>query len=346
MWRRYSAATLASTTLVVLACGGTTTNGGGSGSGGGGPAASACDHYYDILYATNCSSTAPPQSELTRVRARFEKGCASLLALPGVGITASALDACASAVETSGCAGFVTDCNFVLGTMASGASCVQDAQCQSGRCTLGSGASDGGASACGSCTPGCGGVTCAAGTKCDYSTQMCLPVTRGGAGASCNGVAALCNPDLVCNLASHQCVAPGGVGTPCTTASDCSGSLACPPPKQSNVSTCQNPGPTGAPCYADGDCAAGLGCSGGGTNAAPPTCVALTWAGPGQPCGDSVRCLVGQCNWSSQAETAGTCPAVIADGQPCDSMDNTKTCDTIAVCAGGKCELIGTNTCP
>jgi hypothetical protein len=43
---------------------------------------------------------------------------------------------------------------------------------------------------------------------------------------------------------------------------------------------------------------------------------------------------------------AGTCPSVIADGQPCpDVTDPTTTCDTLASCIGGTC-VLGYAGCP
>jgi hypothetical protein len=68
-------------------------------------------------------------------------------------------------------------------------------------------------------------------------------------------------------------------------------------------------------------------------------CRAITWVSASQPCGNLVRCLVGECN-------AGQCPAVLQDGQPCNEADLGTTCDTFSSCIGGICRLLGDTTCP
>jgi hypothetical protein len=41
----------------------------------------------------------------------------------------------------------------------------------------------------------------------------------------------------------------------------------------------------------------------------------------------------------AQNSLAGTCPRVIADGEPCDLNDPTTACDTFAGCQNGTCTL-------
>jgi hypothetical protein len=65
-----------------------------------------------------------------------------------------------------------------------------------------------------------------------------------------------------------------------------------------------------------------------------------------------VRCLVGTCATTTDDEGAGTCPTVIADGDPCAigidyvSSADTETCDTFAQCSQGVCVLGAPATCP
>jgi hypothetical protein len=343
IWRKFtrnlSMAASASIAVAALACGGGTTGSGG------GPSGSACDSYFNAIYASNCSGTTPPADEVARVRGRFELACTAALALPGIGITAGGLNACANALNSAGCgADQLPACRFDKGTLATGASCVIDSQCVSGDCTAGSGSPDGGTLACGVCGAGfnCGNMTCPSNTTCVFqnNTQTCVPVTYGDTGAPCDNIQTQCKQGLICNRASNTCSAPAGAGAPCSIDQDCIPSLVCPAAPGAQ-STCQNPGPVGTHCNYDSDCAKGLGC-----DESARVCASISFAAAGQPCGATVRCLVGSCPWPNGANApGGACPAVIPDGQPCVDSDPTKTCDTFAQCTGGICRLDGTNAC-
>ena len=78
------------------------------------------------------------------------------------------------------------------------------------------------------------------------------------------------------------------------------------------------------PCSSSG---ARIGCSESGT------CASVRWAGSGETCdGYATRCLVGPCS-VSPAQSQGTCPAVVPEGQPCAVAAlsaSAPTCDTFA----------------
>jgi hypothetical protein len=334
IWLRTTATALTAGAIAVTACGGSTAGPSGGGS------SSSCDRYYTAL--TACENPQPPASEVSRVRALFDKLCADVLALPGSSITTSSLDACISEMQSAGCnAASQAACNFGPGALADGSKCVSNEQCMSDTCSAGQSTGDGGVMPCGTCVAGtpCGNAVCAVNTICSQNNGVgsCQPIVFGDSGATCNGVESQCKPGLVCNQVSRICAAPGPAGSPCRASSDCAGSLACPVPP-GGTSTCQAQGGSGAACQSDSDCGMGLGC-----NFVAHTCATVTWATGGQPCGPTTRCLVGNCNTTNGAN--GTCPTVIADGQPCSTTDFTQTCDTFSDCYG-TCTGLGTNRCP
>jgi hypothetical protein len=319
---------------------------------------SACDHYFTAVLMFSCSGPTLPSSEVTREQSRFEAVCAAALALPGSGLTASTLDACASAVQGIGCSGVsgpITACDLA-GTLAGGSECSDSLQCQSDECDIaGSGSSspDGGDSStfCGTCSPAaangqrCGGDAgvCGEMSTCSNATTTCVPITYGAAGASCAGTGGTqCNAGLYCDPGSMKCTALLSEGSTCTEEGACTRPLVC---VMSSTGTgtgkCQSPGSSGAMCGNDEDCASGLGCSTG-----THTCGAVTWADSGKACGDLTRCLVGSCPFQgSTGGTGGVCATVIADGQPCSSSSATETCDSYAECLNGTCVLVDTQVC-
>jgi hypothetical protein len=333
----------------AFACGGTSSIG----------PSSACDHYFDVAVAEACSGAIPPSDEIARIKARFERVCTDVLALPGSGASPSQLDACASALQSEGCdASRSPDpqaCK-ISGSLGGGSACVSGFQCASGVCDYGTTISpDGGTSspACGVCvTPipagqPCGfGVvngssTCAEGTTCQYGSAnpLCVAITYGDVGAACssNGGAASCKAGLYCDFRTGKCAAQLDQGGACTQGDSCKAPLNCVFTPGS-TSTCQSPGQAGATCQVDGDCASGLVCD------TTSHCATPSWAGSGQPCSASIHCLVGVCALRP-GMTSQVCPIVIADGQPCVTNDSTHTCDTFASCISGTCQLLGSASC-
>jgi hypothetical protein len=306
---------------------------------------SACDQYFDAVYTTGCAGPTLPSDELARIRARFEKACPANLSLPGVGTTASGLEACARAIRALGCGGLKADvCTFGLGTLAPNEPCVSDSQCQSGAC-LGVPAADGGTQGCPVCAPfdtscpnGAQGTVCGPDMTCianpTTGAGSCVAITYADAGEKCDWVQTLCKAGLICNGATSICSSPGALGAPCGDAWDCGGSLVCP----AAPSTCQNPEQAGTVCTTDQDCAPGLGCGG----LPMQTCMSVTWVEPGQACDVDQRCVIGSCQIGNAIR--GVCPRPIPDGQPCNP--NNPLCDTFAQCVGGTCQLEPRATCP
>jgi hypothetical protein len=191
----------------------------------------------------------------------------------------------------------------------------------------------------------------------------CVEAAEGDAGAACDGLSALCKPGLYCSTQTAKCERLAAAGAACGEGprgapGGCEAPLGC----GSAPGTCRS-GSAGASCVSDDECASGFGCVPVGPCAAQGQearigcstsgrCVAITWASPGQPCDVGVRCLVGSCNYGSRVTLTtqaadgglleGTCPAVVADGEPCTV---TSTCDPFAQCFQGVCTLIDGVTC-
>ena len=300
----------------------------------------SCNNYFDAIVASQCNSLIAPSDE-ARARGRFETDCTSTLALPGISVTASALDSCTAAIAASGCAALDATsgaCAFSVGTLAEGAECITDTQCQSERCEMGTATTDAGSSACGKCTAvatagqPCGTTGCGPNLSCSSlgsSSSTCVAITYGDSGAACNDATTQCKPGLWCDFTKMQCSPVG------TQGSACSGDSSCAPPLICAGMTCQKPGTAGAACSADNDCVSGLGC-----DPSKNQCSAVTWATAGQPCGGNVRCTVGYCPDNSGQGGNGVCPTVIADGQACGGANEaTTTCDTFSQCLQGTCTL-------
>jgi hypothetical protein len=338
-WHRVAAVSVVSSTVLALACGGQTAGGGGAGGGSGG-----CDGLFDVLVKCTLPSSYPAD-ELSRLRGRWSTLCSSLVALPGEGVTTGAIDACIGDVNANGCGAINSPsgaCQFTSGSLPGGSTCESDSQCQSGTCDLTGG--DAGFTICGSCFPqsgigqACQGRSCGAGAACVYTGgngSTCVAVTVSGAGGACDGEGKQCEAGLVCNTASHVCASPGAAGAPCAFDVDCASGLVCPPSSTGGAARCASPGQAGARCGLDSQCSTGLGC-----DANAGTCAQVTYVGAGQPCTGTTRCLVGTCPVivsPGGGTGSGTCPPVVADGQPCN--DATGTCDTFANCNHGVCTL-------
>jgi hypothetical protein len=199
------------------------------------------------------------------------------------------------------------------------------------------------------------------------ATYTCMAITQGDPGAPCDDLAAFCKPGLYCAAQTAKCAQLGAAGALCGDGSrppgdpgGCLAPLACV--GLPGASTCASGG-AGAFCLSDYDCNSGLGCEPAGpcaSNGQPARfgcsqsgqCVSTTWASPGHPCSDTVRCLVGTCDFgggffpiSQNADgglLSGNCPVVVADGAPCNVGT---TCDTFSECFAGKCELLNSVVC-
>jgi hypothetical protein len=338
---RFALAAIAGALGLSLACGGTTATTSGS----------ACGDYFDAEFGSTAScpgAVIPPASEVARLRPRFVSACGDVIGEPGSAVTASALEACVAAIKADPCQALDDTrgpCFFEYGTGAAGVACAEDSQCASGSCSAQSETADGGTTgSCGVCAPvvavgaPCEG-TCGANAECGPApsgdSTICVAITVVAAGGACTGSGQECAEGLVCNP-SGVCAAPGGAGAPCVFSEECQAPLTCPS-GASGQTTCQPGAAAGAACTSSSDCQPGLGCGAG------QTCVAMTWVSAGQPCNATASCLVGGCP-ATGTTTSGTCPTVIADGQPCSEGDSTTTCDTFATCTGGVC-VLGYPTC-
>jgi hypothetical protein len=245
-------------------------------------------------------------------------------------------------------------CNFSPGTNSQcpplawglaqrGGSCGSQYACQPGLYCQFTGGSP-----CGTCQPASaiggpcgsasGGATCLEGA---CNGEACATVV--GVGGDCEFGASVCEPNLSCQ---GVCYAPGPVGTGCATDQDCQDGLACP---TTAGATCATRPTLGSPC-AEISCQLGLGCAwmlDGGTS-----CQTLTSAGscvddldgglclemhhcvdggcvplgvPGDPCGQTPDCAIGQCS-------SGHC-TLQAPGVPCgrDEECASQRCDFTAV---------------
>lgn len=335
----------AAAVILAAACGGQTAgSGGGTGTGSGG-GSTACDDYFTAYFGQGCAGLLFQPSDVSRAQSRWDTLCQAALSAPGESVTASMLESCAAAIQSGGCAANAEKaCAFPLaGTLAAGSPCVADSQCASGSCS----ASAPQGPACGRCNPtapqgqACSGNTgCGAGAAC--GTNGCQTITYGASGAACQPPVSLCGDGLVCDSVTQTCTQPVAAGGACMMPTDCASTLTCVPSADPGVGkdTCQAPGPAGAPCFSSLDCASGLTC-----DTTKQQCAQVTWAAAGESCGGAVQCAIGNCSIAFGTTGTGTCPTVIADGQPCDPASASTTCDLLASCVGGKCTLDTTTAC-
>ncbi len=333
----------------VAACGSSSTagpDGGGAADGGGSVGTgNGCWDYFDFVFGGGCNGPVLPDAELARQRARFLSECQALLALPGQGLTANALETCAQGVHASDQCRFTDlaagSCpsNYMTGSLPAGASCVDSHQCQSGTCQFAPATrTDAGtvAAACGMCTSfvplgqPCtlsGGMACASDAACTGSPPVCTPIQFGSpAGTTCTGANA-CQIGLYCAPGTGKCTVPGGAGASCADTGQCGPRLYC------ISGTCQPPREVGTSCPGNIACDYPLTCS-----SSTMQCTPTTWASSGQPCNETTRCLVGNCS-------AGVCQTVIPDGQPC-ATSQASTCDAFAQCTAGICQTSAAAVCP
>lgn len=306
----------------------------------------ACDHYFAARQLvlppsapwaalgdrSGCTGIVLPESEVARVRARFEQVCLNEMALPGSGITPASLEACASASDASPCDAQLVECTF-FGTLPGGAPCNESFQCQSGFCngtfvlnSIEQG-TEYGPTTCGTCDAplavgqicfdpdpnsppirgACPANTTCARTSCPTNAcpSTCTPLAQGDVGASCDGGDLYpCKTGLYCDPQTAQCASPGISGASCEYNVLPGGDPyapyegVCAPPLSCvgdpDAATCTTTNAVGGPCQADWDCAPGLGCI-------------------LQPCAE--RGVV-----ANGCSGTGTCGSVtwVSAGQPCD----------------------------
>jgi len=322
-----------------------------SSSGGGtGPAVptpadpnATCDSYFDVLFTTpvTCAGLDVPTAILADEKSRFRTLCTQALSYPGEGITANTLRDCiaASGSQCRGTTGLAA-CLAQKGTLADGAACNSANQCLNGGCSTTTTVNDAGATSttCGTCNKAVavGGAcspagVCLVGAECVNS--LCVADASVDVGGSCIS-AISCKPNLSCN--GGKCAALGAHNDKCVGSADCKDTLVC------LNGACAAGIPLG------GDCTkAPFGCAQGVCEGMTKKCTTLSLVKPGDACGfinnGVVGCAKGNCNLVPNT-AAGTCPAVIPDGQACTPGDKTKTCDFLAACLNGTCTL-GSTIC-
>ncbi len=342
----------------IVACGGSSSTSGadgGAGGGGGGGLAAACGAAFDaqVAYQQACAGA---QAFALGSRDRAVQACELNIGAPGVASNAgSAVQACASAEQanTSSCneAAVGSACALPAGTLANGAACGENEQCQSLHCkgsglkaSIGASGAVSYSESCGVCAdaipvgqPCAQGDTCAQGATCAFgagATGTCTAQSDvGGPCAMPGGFG--CKPGLHCS-ASLACAAPSDVGGACLVWSDCKSPLTC-----ANGACAQGKN-QGEACTAASDCNRAFTC-----DLASKTCMPVAPVDPGAACDDAAHpCKVGFCAIADLSVGTGTCPTVIPDGQPCTNpMPANQTCDADAYCINGKCQMFDPSTC-
>jgi hypothetical protein len=363
-------------TLGLAGCAGKTTSGdttgggspagGASGTSGQSPAkidagseeerSRACQHAFAVAHSDRCSGPIRPADEAARASTLFEQDCMNQFELPGNGVTAAALDACASATEVAACQtpdGAPPECDL-RGTLPGGAPCFVATQCESGRCDGTIEINPGGGTSpakCGHCVPvarvgqPCPQGGCTQGSMCvtmmPYPSASCVALTFGGEGASCDELTAVCQRGLYCEGQSKRCTPLADLGEPCGSqyVTGCKPPLFC----TGAPGTCKAPGETGAACNGEGECASGLGCA-----FQQQRCTPITWVAPGDVCDDVGLCLRGSCvpddHGPGGAPFPGHCPLFPADGARC-ATTIPDSCEEPSTCFDGTCQPLHSIRC-
>jgi hypothetical protein len=246
---------------------------------------------------------------------------------PGTSNTPSSIEACATAInQLSSCNDYLVYannlnggslCAATPGTLADGATCLDDSQCKGGFC--GSSAGDGGTSSseCGACAEEPGATACQENSNCPgeqlcNASGQCVPA--GAVGATCDdsdpsSAVQPCLAYLYCQFAA----ASADGGTPAT-------------------GTCAALGTAGQACNADddmNDCLDGLFCNAQGT------CAAVQFVAIGATCDEvGLVCKGANCAFASDTATTGVCTAYADEGAACQSDFD---CEYDATCVNGKC---------
>lgn len=329
---------LAGLVATTMACGSSSSPDTSPTDSGGGPTAQdACSASAQAQCAKrdSCSTNhyliARTYGDMTTCVARLRDTCVDALSAPGTGNGAANVMACASAYSSISCVDYLnsnTDalpaaCKTQVGSLAAGATCRYNAQCQSTFCAIPTG------TACGACAP--------------------LPTV----GATCNG------PGATSGCGGHllDCVGAVGddtgytagtcatwvtsVGGSCDATHPCGEGLSCTPTSVTATGrTCQTAGNTvGAPCGG----ASNPGCDGAqgfSCNGKTHTCQQIVVAAEGTACGTATdgsftNCLGnGDCMGATSTSNKGTCRSSAVDGASCDAVAGPR-CGTGSACVTG-----------
>jgi hypothetical protein len=301
----------------IVACGGTTfsQNGGTDDGGAEGAGAISADQAAQDAASAYCNRTqacAPAYitdvfGDVPTCTARFKAVLLPVFASNGSSATPAHIEACAQAIPQMSCADLLgrnlpSACATLPGTLADGAPCAADPQCQGTRCKVPANA------VCGTCTePAAAGAACGVDSDCQPA-MACVNgtcIAYGNQDALCDS-SHPCRPDLAC--ASGSCTAPRPAGVACQMSDECDilHGVFCNPLS----SKCESVSFTGT------NAACGI------VNQGVVLC-----AGPGSQCAGVVA-----------PSYQGTCSAPAADGAACDAT-NGPFCKPGAACASGMCQV-------
>ena len=307
----------------------------------------ACKHAFAVEHSARCGGPVLPSDEAARTAALFEQDCMNQFALRGNGVTAAALEACATATEAAACQtpdGRPPECDL-RGLLPGGAPCIVKTQCESGNCvdaaSPGRNAFHPSAAAAGPSFGSGNPVRRAAAlaARCASTRSRTRPrLVRGAhsrrAGSLLRRLTAICQRGLYCDGQSKRCAPLGDLGQPCGSKypTGCKPPLLC----SGAPGTCKAPGEIGAPCQNHIDCASELVCA-----YQEKRCAPVTWVAPGDFCDDVQRCLRGSCGADFPFPTQ--CPLIRPDGASC--VPNQNTCDEASVCFDGTCRPLHSIRC-
>ena len=271
--------------------------------------------------------------------ARLTDTCVTSLAAAGTAQTPTRVQACAAAYPAIACVDYLNgnlpgDCASQSGSLAAGAACRYNSQCQSAWCAVQTGA------ACGVC-----GSQPMAGASCNGTGAT---VGCGGRGLTCVGES---------DGAAGTCAALVAMGATCDAAHPCGAGLSCRPVATTAMNrTCEPAGATvGAACggamNAGCDNAVGLAC-----NTMSRTCQPITFVAAGAACGVlpdggfAVCTNGGDCLGYTLTTLRGTCRAAAAVGAACDRAAGPycatpASCVTTGAGTAGTCQLPSATTC-
>ncbi len=244
----------------------------------------------------------------TACEQREALGCMSLFGIHGSTLTPAALDACAQAIMGETCVQYLDNhqpaaCSF-QGTLAAGAACGTDSQCESSYCKLATGTT------CGTCATRTSKCTADSDCPADQLCSVGNCVTPVAPPGMCDNGAHICVRTLVC-LGEQQadsglgaCGMPGGVGASCDDPTDCAGGTGILCDTAQGMCVAAQPATMGQSCgVVNGTLAV---CTGGGLCAnlmkvddagAPVEGTCHPPAADGAPCGTGVNCtLPATCN--------------------------------------------------
>jgi hypothetical protein len=311
---------------------------------------SACSTYAAAVISFNqrCFASTDP-TQIASDTARAAQACQDGYSALGVSDLSAQLSACATALESLSCKESPEQdpaCGglFAVGSLGLGSSCTTPLQCASGVCISDTNAAGVPSADCGHCDAAIAdGQSCQFYESCVHGDEcsggVCTKRVAGSAGA-------VCVDDRDCAFPNHceaqnasdatealRCVAPKPAGGLCASNNDCLGDLVC-----GGGGICGAPVAIGARCGFH-ECPVGSTCDDLDSPSGDSICTPLTFGAPGASCDSQSRlCSQGSCFIPDVSTGIGTCPTIIADGQPCSTGSSPSTsCQNYAQCIDGIC---------